>query len=76
MTITEIKNYLSQLTSHVLFDYNGYSCGIDPISQNEFNMWYGDNETTVKSIDEVMTSKFFDGKSLTEIWYDVTELEY
>lgn len=76
MTIAEVKNYLTKLTSHIMFDYNGCSCGVDPMSRSEFVMWYGDDEKTVNSIDEVMTSKFFDGKSLTDIWDDITELDY
>ncbi len=76
MTITDVKNYLAKLTSHVMFDYNGYSCGVDPLSRNKFVMWYGDNEKTVNSIEEVMNSEFFDGKSLTDIWNDIIELDY
>lgn len=76
MTIAEVKNYLAKLTSHVLFEYKGKSCGVDPLSRNQFNMWYGSEGTTVSSIDEVMTTKFFDGKSLKEIWDHITELEF
>lgn len=76
MTITEVKDYLKHLTSHVLFEYNGQSCGVDPLSRNKFDIWYGSKGTTVSSIDEVMTIKFFDGKSLTDIWDDISELEY
>ena len=31
---------------------------------------------TAHSIDEVMTTKFFDGKSLENILDDITDLEY
>ena len=76
MSITELKNYIAKLTSHVMFDYKGFACGIDPLFRDKFVMWYGDNEMTAKSVDEVLNAKFFDGKSLTDIWNDVTELEY
>lgn len=76
MTIAEVKNYLAGLTSHIMFEYNGKSCGVDPLSLNKFDMWYGSEGTSVSSINEVMTTKFFDGKSLEEIWDDITELEY
>lgn len=76
MSITKLKDYLENLTSHVLFEYNGQSCGVDPLSTNKFEMWYGSNGMTASSIDEVMTTKFFNGKSLTDIWDDITELEY
>lgn len=76
MTITEVNAYLANLTGHVTFDYNGYSCGIDPTTSNEFDLWCGSDETTVHSIDEVMTTKFFDGKSLKDIWDDIENLDF
>lgn len=76
MTIGKLKDYIAKLTSHVLFDYNGFSCGIDPLSRSKFVMWYGDNDFTAESVDEVLTTKFFDGKSLIDIWDDITNLDY
>ena len=76
MTILELKNYLTNLIGHVTFEYNGYSCGIDPLSLNKFDMWYGKNEITVHSIDEIIGNKFFDGKSLNDIWTNVVNLDY
>lgn len=76
MTEFDIKEYLGNLTSHVMFEYNGYSCGVDPLAHDNFDMWYGDESMTAHSIDEVMTTKFFDGKSLEDILDDITELEY
>lgn len=63
----KIKNRLKELCSHMTFEYNGKDCGVDPISHTEFAIWCGDEDTTAKSIDEVMTTPFFDGKSLSEI---------
>lgn len=76
MTISEVKKYLSDLIGHITFEYNGYSCGVDPITLNSFDMWYGDNVITVDSIDEVINNNFFDGKSLKDIFDDITELEF
>lgn len=76
MTIDETKNYLAKLTSHVTFEFNGCSCGVDPLSRNRFEMWYGQKAMTANSIDEVMNVKFFDGKSLTDIWDDIVDLDY
>lgn len=39
-------------------------------------MWYGDKSMTAHSIEEVMDTKFFDGKSLEDIWDEITDLEY
>lgn len=60
MTDFNIKEYLGGLTSHIMFEYNGYSCGVDPLSLDKFDMWYGDKSMTAHSIEEVMETKFFD----------------
>lgn len=76
MSIRELKEYLTTVCSHVTFEYNGFNCGIDPLSRNKFDIWYGSDMMTVNSIDEVMTTEFFAGKSLEDIWDDITELDY
>lgn len=76
MTISYVKKYLSNLAGHVTFEYNGFPCGVDPLSLNSFYMWYGENDITVESVEEVVNTKFFDGKSLKDIWDSVTELDF
>lgn len=69
MTIKAIRETVSfdGRASHLTFEYNGMRCGIDPISRDHFEMWYGDTDTVAKSIDEVMTIPLFAGKTLSEI---------
>jgi hypothetical protein len=67
MTATEVKNYLSNLVSHLLFTFNDIECGIDPLASDNYEMWYGNETFTAHSIDEVMNVNFFDGKSMNEI---------
>ena len=76
MSISELRDFLDTLTSHITFEYNGLSCGIDPLSRKEYDMWYGDNTITVESLDEVFNTEFFDGKTIIDIWDDVSEVEY
>lgn len=76
MTLKEVRDYLASLTSHITFEYNGYSCGIDPLSRNKFVMWSADKKLAVESIDAVMTTEFFSGSSLKDIWDDIVALEY
>lgn len=76
MTLSEFKKHMDYLVGCVNFVYNNYSCGIDPLGRTQYDMWYGDDAITVNSVEEILNRKFFDGKSLTEIWDDVTELEY
>ena len=75
MTLNELKEYIGSLTSHVLFDYNGKNCGIDPINRTHFDMWYGDDAVTMHRIDDVFITPFFDGKSLDDIFDEISNLE-
>ena len=76
MTVDELRDYIASLTGHVMFEYNGKPCGIDPWSLDEFAMWCGSDKITVDSPDKVLTTKLFDGKSLVDIWGDITDLDY
>ena len=71
-----IKERINELASHFTFEYQSLSCGVDPFSQNEFDLWCGDNNRTAKSIDEVMTTPFFNGKSLSEIADDIEIIDF
>lgn len=62
------------LVSHITFTYNNKNCGVDPFRKDNFEMWYGDNTMTAKSIDEVMNTPFFDGNSFNEI-VDIIDLD-
>ncbi len=63
------------MCNHILFEYNGVSCGIDPISSTHFDMWYGDKTYIAKSLECVMNATVFDGKTLKEIAYYIENLE-
>lgn len=76
MKIEEIREHLEKLIGCVTFEYYGYSCGIDPLECDKFEMWYGNKEMTASSIEEVMSVKFFDGNSLEEIVDDIIYLEW
>lgn len=75
MKALDLKQRIESLCTHVTFEFNGKSCGIDPFSQDDFEMWCGDMVMIAKSIDEVMSVPFFDGSALTDIVDDVTNLE-
>lgn len=76
MTSLMIKNHLDGLIGCITFKYNGYSCGIDPLAHDDFDVWCGEDEYTAHSIDEVMKANLFNGKSLEDIVGDMTDLEY
>ena len=75
MKINELKDRIAEIVTQTTFTYNGKSCGVDPMSSTEFDMWYGDDFVTVGSIEEVMNTKLFDNKSLTDIFDDIDDLE-
>ena len=75
MKINELKDRIAEIVTQITFTYNGKSCGVDLMSSTEFDMWYGDDFVTVGSIEEVMNTKLFDNKSLTDIFDDIDDLE-
>lgn len=72
--ILDVKDRLGDVESHFLFTFQGKDCGVDPISINQYNMWYGNNHLTVSSVGEVFDAKFWDGKTLGEI-FDSIEID-
>lgn len=75
MTMNQLREYLSNLVSHITFEYNGTNCGIDPISQNEFDIWYGESANTVNNLDLVFTIPIFDGKAFTDIFDEIESFD-
>lgn len=76
MTADKIKTRINEIASHFTFEYKGKNAGVDPFSKDDFDMWFGDELINVKSIDEVMNDKFFDGKSLTEIADEIEIIDW
>ena len=76
MSFDEFKQKVQSLFSYIGFEYNGYDCGIDPFSKNDFDMWYGDEYHKALSIDDVFSYPLFDGMSLTEIFDDIKNIDY
>ena len=67
MTAKDLRDRIESLCTHVLFDYNGKECGVDPLAHDNFDMWYGDDFMEAHGIEEVMQTPFFDGKALEDI---------
>lgn len=76
MTAKEMQGQISSICTHVLFDYAGKACGVDPFSSDNFDMWCGDKYMNAKSIEEVMRTPFFEGKALQDIMDNITNIEY
>lgn len=67
MTAKDLRDRINSICTHVLFDYNGKECGVDPLNEKHFDMWCGDDFMEAHSIDEVMRAPFFEEKPLEEI---------
>lgn len=75
MTSDILKNLIRTHWSHILFEYNGKECGVDPFSTTKYDVWCGDELRQVESVDEVMALTIFDGKSLNDIAEVITNIE-
>lgn len=75
MSKLEIKKNIESLCSHVTFEWNGKECGVDPLSTTEFEMWCGENMMIATDIEEVMSTRFFDGFSLEQIADKIKNIE-
>lgn len=75
MGIDDIKKTLGINFSHIVFDYAGEHCGVDPLAVNRFVAWCGDEEAEFKSVDELVEFPFLKGKKLKEICDEAKFLE-
>lgn len=55
MSATDLKNRIASLVSHILFEYEGLPCGIDPINAGCIDLWCGEDSVRCKSVEEAMT---------------------
>lgn len=67
MTTEEIRHRISEICTLFGFEYNGKVGDVDPFSETDFDLTYDGETIKVDSIDKVMETPFFDGKSLAEI---------
>lgn len=71
-----IRDYIDSGASMLTFQYRGKEGQIDPYGPTEFLLWFEGEERTVHSLDEVMNTPFWDGKSLAEIAEEVTDITW
>lgn len=63
----KLKNKILSLTQDIEFEYNGKHGAICPFNEHNIHIGFDGDDVECKSIDEAMSSKVFDGKSLSEI---------
>lgn len=71
MTPKQLREEILSLMYDIQFEYKGVNGLIMPYSENDFVLCYGDDDKEYTNIDDVMSDKFFDGKSLNDISQEV-----
>ena len=75
MTAKEIRDIILSFTNDVLLDYPDHDfIFINPCNENKFIFGYEDIDKIYTDIDELMSDKIYDGKSLTDIAPEITLL--
>lgn len=75
--VDDLYGFVDSHASHVMFEYKGKSCGIDPFCDTNIDMWYGEKCETFTSIESVFSTPFFDGKTIADIFAEVrSSIEY
>ncbi len=62
--------YIENIGSDISFTYNDKGCSVCATSEY-FSLAYNEESIRVDSIDDVKTTKWFDGKCLNEIYKEV-----
>ncbi|CAJ1185097.1 hypothetical protein CP1MG86_MNBNLCLN_00764 [Companilactobacillus paralimentarius] len=78
MNIEQLKFKILDDGSGYTFTYDGKPCGMETEVENSvftFDAWSGDKNKDYTDIDELMTDKFYSGKSITEL-IDTVELDF
>ena len=74
MKIEHLREEIESLASHILFEYKGMPCGIDPISMEHIDIWCGEDAVTATSVDEAMSYFLFNGKCLNDIAAEIQRI--
>lgn len=78
MSIDQLKFKIIDEMCGYTFTYKGEPCGMEPTVENgvfTFDAWYDDRNKNLYSIDDLMTDKFFGGKSMAQLIDDI-ELDF
>ncbi len=67
MSIQQLRGLIDSLTQDIDFVFEGTSGSICPFSRDSISLCYGENEVTVSSVDEAMSTPFIQGKSLNDV---------
>ena len=70
MTQEELRQVICNCWNDIVFSYNAKNSGITSEVQNStptFQVWYGDDYKYYSDVDELMSDKFYSGKSINDL---------
>lgn len=70
MTIDYIKDIIAGCCNDVWFAYNGKPSGVTSEVEDSiptFQVWHGDDIKYYSTVEEVVTDKFYSGKSIEDL---------
>ncbi len=73
MKASEIRDKILSFTNDVVLLYNSEEIFINPWNDNKFELGYKDIAKTYNNIDDLLSDKIYDGKSLLDIAPLITE---
>ena len=76
MSREKFKKLLKDAYLEIRFDYNGKTTFVSPLGSGKYDFMYGEDvEHNDIAFDELITTPFFNGKTILDIVDDITELE-
>lgn len=73
MKAQNLRDWIDSLTDDIEFRYKGLWGSICPFNRQNISLCYNNEEVTVYSVDEAMSTPFIEGRSLLEV---CEELEF
>lgn len=67
MNATKLRDWIDSLTDDIEFYYRGLPGSICPFNRDNISLTYNGDTVDVKSVDEAMGAKIFDGECLNDI---------
>lgn len=74
MTEQELRDIIFDCCNDVMFTYNGKMSGITVEVHNSaptYQVWHGSEIREYDNVDDVMSDKFYSGKSINELLGDI-----
>lgn len=74
MSLKKLIDILNDCCNDIAFSFGGKQSGVMPEVANHkktYHVWYGEKTKDYLSVDELVNDRFFDGKSIKEIFNEL-----